>query len=221
MMLDMPTAVVVASRFLYNAVAVQRMLSTERFRIYASQDMIGVELGGALKNPLAIGAGMLEGMSMGINTISAYVTRSSMELMELCKAMGGEPHTISGLSGIGDLMLTAFGEMSRNRTFGKKLAQGEKLVDLLRTTTVEGVPTAQVAVYFADKCGLELPIFRSVASIIEGEELLENVHLDLLGKVAQGLEINPTTIDNPYYRPPPVAYSRLRGLSTDYTSSNG
>lgn len=63
--------------------------------------MIGVELGGALKNPLAIGAGMLEGMSMGINTISAYVTRSSMELMELCKAMGGEPHTISGLSGIG------------------------------------------------------------------------------------------------------------------------
>ncbi|RHY88653.1 hypothetical protein DYB35_007630, partial [Aphanomyces astaci] len=84
-------------------------------------DIIGVQLGGALKNPLAIGAGMIEGSGMGINTLAAYVTRSSLELQKLCIAMGGLPHTISGLSGIGDLMLTAFGSLSRNRTCGIRL----------------------------------------------------------------------------------------------------
>lgn len=122
-MLNYPTAVVVASRFLFNAVKVQRMLSTVHFRCYTSQDVIGVELGGALKNPLAIGAGMIEGSGMGINTMAAYITRSSLELQTLCKAMGGQPETISGLAGIGDLILTAFGDLSRNRTFGIKLSK--------------------------------------------------------------------------------------------------
>lgn len=96
-----PTAVVVASKYLYHAVTVQRALTTLHFRCYTTQDVIGVQLGGALKNPLAIGAGMIEGMGMGINTMAAYITRSSLELQALCKAMGGESQTISGLSGVG------------------------------------------------------------------------------------------------------------------------
>lgn len=122
-MQKMPTAVVVASKLLYHAVYVQRMLSTLYFRVYSSQDTTGVELGGALKNPLAIGAGIIEGSGLGINTMAAYVTRSSLELMELSRAMGGDRNTISGLSGIGDLMLTAFGDLSRNRTLGVRMAK--------------------------------------------------------------------------------------------------
>jgi len=118
-----PTAVVVASKFLYDAVTIQRAMSNKNFRCYTSQDVIGVELGGALKNPLAIGAGMIEGLGLGINSMAAFVTRSSLELQVLCKAMGGEPQTISGLSGVGDLMLTAFGDLSRNRTCGKRFGR--------------------------------------------------------------------------------------------------
>ncbi|KAF4133116.1 NAD-dependent glycerol-3-phosphate dehydrogenase C-terminus [Phytophthora infestans] len=124
---------------------------------------------------------MVEGAGYKINTLAAYVTRSSLELQKLCLAMGGQPMTISGLSGIGDLMLTAFGSLSRNRTFGLRLIQGEKSEDLLRETTVEGVPTAEVAVYFAEQCGLDLPIFRTVNAMIKGhvkreqlQELLMN-----------------------------------------------
>ena len=115
-----PTAVVVASDKLYHASAVQKFLSCECMRLYVTQDIIGVQLGGALKNPLAIGAGMIEGMGLGINTMSAFVARSCNELHQLCVAMGGAKNTISGLSGVGDLMLTAFGNLSRNRTCGMR-----------------------------------------------------------------------------------------------------
>ena len=169
LMQKMPSAVVVASKRLYHAVTVQRLLSSLDFRIYSSQDIVGVQLGGALKNPLAIGAGMIEGAKFGINTLAAYVTRSSLELQKLCVAMGGDPATISGLAGIGDLMLTAFGSLSRNRKFGSRLMKGEKIQDILKDFTVEGVPTAEVAVYFADQCGLELPLFQAVDAILKGK----------------------------------------------------
>ncbi|TMW64457.1 hypothetical protein Poli38472_013079 [Pythium oligandrum] len=164
-----PSAVVVASKYLYHAVYVQRALSTVDFRVYSSQDIIGTQLGGSLKNPLAIGAGMIEGAGLGINTLAAYVTRSSLELQKLCVAMGGQPITISGLAGIGDLMLTAFGSLSRNRTCGMRIIQGEKIEDILKETTVEGVPTAEVAVHFADQCGLDLPIFKAVNAMLKGQ----------------------------------------------------
>jgi glycerol-3-phosphate dehydrogenase (NAD+) len=164
-----PTAVVVASRPLYHAVRVQRLLSSLSFRIYTSQDTVGVELGGALKNPLAIGAGIIEGSGLGVNTMAAYVTRSSNELKRLCVAMGGEPDTIMGLAGIGDLMLTAFGNLSRNRSLGIRVAQGESVEEICKDYTVEGVPTAKVAVYYAEACGLDLPLFRTVAAILEGQ----------------------------------------------------
>ena len=161
-MQNMPTAVVVAARLLYHAVTIQRALSSLTFRIYSSQDLVGVQLGGALKNPLAVGAGMIEGAGFGINTLAAYVTRSSNELRSLCMAMGGDPDTITGLSGVGDLMLTAFGSLSRNRTLGQRLMKGEKLEDLLKENTVEGVPTAEVAVIYSKKCGLDTPIFDAI-----------------------------------------------------------
>jgi glycerol-3-phosphate dehydrogenase (NAD+) len=121
-------------------------------------------------------------MGLGINTMAAYVTMSSIELQSLCKAMGGEPQTITGLAGVGDLMLTAFGEQSRNRTLGKRLCKGELIQDITAHMTVEGVPTAAVAIHFADKCGLELPIFRTVAAILAGDMKIEDAHVHLMGR---------------------------------------
>lgn len=181
-MQNMPTAVVVASKLLYHAVTVQRALSSLYFRVYSSQDIVGVQLGGALKNPLAIGAGMIEGAGLGINTLAAYVTRSSHELRELCIAMGGHADTITGLSGVGDLMLTAFGSLSRNRTLGKRIMEGEKLEDIMREKTVEGVPTAQVAVAYAKKCGLEAPFFDAINKLLNGEVRPDEAQMLLMNR---------------------------------------
>jgi glycerol-3-phosphate dehydrogenase (NAD+) len=164
------------------ATAVQKFLSNNSMRVYVSQDVVGVQLGGALKNPLAIGAGMIEGLGLGINTMSAFVTRSCNELRQLCVAMGGKENTISGLSGVGDLMLTCFGNLSRNRTCGTRLVQGEKLEDILKTMTVEGVPTARVCVYYADMCGLDLPIFRCAAAVIDGKMSPEEARSALMSR---------------------------------------
>ncbi|KAJ1457966.1 NAD-dependent glycerol-3-phosphate dehydrogenase [Pelagophyceae sp. CCMP2097] len=215
-----PTAVVVASALLADAVTVQFALSGLRFRVYASQDTVGVELGGALKNPLALGAGMIEGRGYGINTMAAYVTRAARELSILSIAHGGKPETIAGLAGVGDLMLTAFGELSRNRNCGKhqsppletgtrrratdvarrrtktlaglRLARGEKLEDILGTATVEGVPTAQVAVEFAARCNLDLPLFTIIHGILSNEiEVDEALELIMKRPLGTEIPINP------------------------------
>jgi len=127
---------------------------------------VGVQLGGALKNPLAVGAGMIAGMGYGINTLSAVITRASSELCDLCVAMGGDPATIHGLSGIGDLMLTCFSPKSRNQQCGQRLMKGERINDILQEMTVEGVATAQVAMAYAEMCGLDLPLFGMVHSLL-------------------------------------------------------
>jgi len=187
-----PTAVVVASALLADAVTVQFALSGLRFRVYASQDTVGVELGGALKNPLALGAGMIEGRGYGINTMAAYVTRAARELSILSIAHGGKPETIAGLAGVGDLMLTAFGELSRNRNCGLRLARGEKLEDILGTATVEGVPTAQVAVEFAARCNLDLPLFTIIHGILSNEiEVDEALELIMKRPLGTEIPINP------------------------------
>uniref|UniRef100_A0A7S3K223 Glycerol-3-phosphate dehydrogenase [NAD(+)] n=1 Tax=Aureoumbra lagunensis TaxID=44058 RepID=A0A7S3K223_9STRA len=164
-----PTAVVVASFLLADAVSVQRLLATSRFRIYSSQDVVGVELGGALKNVLAIAAGMIDGSGFGINTMAAFVTRAARELSILALAYGGRAETVNGLSGIGDLMLSCFSPMSRNHSCGKRLVQGEKLTSILAHVTVEGVPTADVAVDFAHRCNLDLPLFAVVHAILQNQ----------------------------------------------------
>eukprot|EP00636_Phaeomonas_parva_P015372 CAMPEP_0118855076 /NCGR_PEP_ID=MMETSP1163-20130328/3033_1 /TAXON_ID=124430 /ORGANISM="Phaeomonas parva, Strain CCMP2877" /LENGTH=347 /DNA_ID=CAMNT_0006787903 /DNA_START=249 /DNA_END=1292 /DNA_ORIENTATION=+ len=182
MMTQQPTAVVVACTELDKAERIQRLLSSLWFRVYSTTDVVGVQLGGALKNPLAIGAGMIEGRGLGINTMAAYVTKAQLELQKLTIAMGGEPATVSGLSGVGDLMLTAFGSLSRNRTTGVRLAKGDRLEDICKEMTVEGVPTAAVAVHFADQHGLELPLFRAVAGILDGTLPIEHAHVALMGR---------------------------------------
>merc|ERR1719367_233493 len=156
-------------------------------------DLVGVELGGALKNPLAIAAGLIEGKGLGINTMAAFVTRSSQELQALARAMGGHELTVSGLSGVGDLMLTSFGDPSRNRTCGMRLVAGETMEQICATTTVEGVPTAQVAVHFADMCDLDLPIFRTIAAVLRGDMTPDEGMQSLLSRpVGQGRRGTPT-----------------------------
>lgn len=178
-----PTAVVVASDQLYLAVQVQKLLSNaSSFRVYTSQDPIGVQLGGALKNPLAVGAGMIAGMGFGSNTLSACVTRASRELCDLCVAMGGRPETVDGLSGIGDLMLTCFSSQSRNQRCGQRLMKGEGVKDIEKDFTVEGVATADVAVAYADMCGLACPIFRTVHALIHKLISPEEAIRDLMGR---------------------------------------
>mmetsp|Transcript_9088 Transcript_9088/g.19658 ORF Transcript_9088/g.19658 Transcript_9088/m.19658 type:complete len:184 (+) Transcript_9088:188-739(+) len=140
------------------------------------------KLGGALKNPLAVGAGMVSGMGFGTNTLSAMVTRASHELRQLCIAMGGNPRTIDGLAGMGDLMLTCFSSQSRNQRCGQRLMKGERVEDIQKNCTVEGIATADVAIVYADMCGLELPIFRCVHSLIHKKITPEEAVLDLMGR---------------------------------------
>jgi len=178
-----PTAVVVASDQLYLAAKIQRIMSNgETFRVYTSHDPIGVQLGGALKNPLAVGAGMIAGLGFGSNTLSASVTRASRELQDLCIAMGGQDDTIDGLSGIGDLMLTCFSSQSRNQRCGQRLIKGDSIENILKDYTVEGVPTADVAVAYADMCGLECPIFRTVHALIHKNISPEQAVKKLMGR---------------------------------------
>lgn len=162
-----PTTLVAASDSLFQAARVQRMLNNFRtIRVFTSNDPVGVQLGGALKNPLAVGAGMISGMGFGTNTLSAMVARASRELRLLCVAMGGNPRTIDGLAGMGDLMLTCFSSQSRNQRCGQRLMKGETVDEIQKEFTVEGIATADVAIAYADMCGLELPIFRCVHSLI-------------------------------------------------------
>ena len=135
-----PTTLVVASDVPCNAVRVQKMLSNfKTVRVFVSDDPIGVQLGGALKNPLAVGAGMVSAMGFGTNTLSAAVTRAANELRQLCVAMGANPRTIDGLAGMGDLMLTCFSAQSRNQRAGARLMTGETVEEIQKEMTVEGM----------------------------------------------------------------------------------
>ncbi len=163
-----PTAVVVASRDPAAAAMAQRAFRTTYFRVYTSDDVLGVQLGGALKNVVAIAAGMLHGLGLGDNSRAALLTRALAEMTRLGEAMGAKPLTFAGLAGMGDLILTATGALSRNRSLGIELAQGRPLDAILaeRRTVAEGVKTAQAAVALATQHGVELPIANEVAAIL-------------------------------------------------------
>eukprot|EP00970_Alexandrium_tamarense_P018808 scaffold13499_cov207-Alexandrium_tamarense.AAC.8 len=178
-----PTTLVVASDEMFQAVRIQNLMSNfKTLRVFTCDDPVGVQLGGALKNPLAVGAGMISGLGFGTNTLSAMVTRASHELRQLCTAMGGNPRTIDGLAGIGDLMLTCFSSQSRNQRCGQRLIKGEKVEDIQKNCTVEGIATADVAIVYADMCGLELPIFRCVHALIHKKITPDEAVLDLMGR---------------------------------------
>lgn len=163
-----PTALVAASRDAAAARAVQATFSNAYFRVYTSEDVVGVQLGGALKNVIALAAGMLVGLGFGHNAQAALITRGLAEISRLGARMGADPLTFAGLAGLGDLVLTATGELSRNRTLGVELGRGRGLEELLaeRRTVAEGVKTARTAVELAEREGVELPIAAEVARIL-------------------------------------------------------
>lgn len=179
-----PTAVVAASRDAAAAGAVQRAFSGARFRVYTASDVIGVELGGALKNVVAIAAGILEGLGLGNNPRAALITRGLAEITRLGIRMGADPLTFAGLAGMGDLILTATGQLSRNRALGVALAQGESL-EAYRTrhrTVAEGVNTSKAGAALAAREGVEMPITEKVFQVLfHGKAPSETVN-ELMGR---------------------------------------
>lgn len=162
----------------------QHTLAGERLRIYASDDVIGVEVGGALKNVIAIAAGASDGLGFGHNTRAALITRGLSEMARLAVAKGGGPLTLSGLAGMGDLVLTCTAELSRNRTVGYELGRGKRLEDVLKNLghVAEGVTTAHSAYHLASQIGVELPIVSEVYRVLyEGKPVGEAVR-DLLNR---------------------------------------
>ena len=155
-----PTAVVAAATEPGLAEAVQAAFSGPTFRVYTSSDPIGVEIGGSIKNVVAIGAGVLHGMGLGHNAMAALITRGLAEMTRLAVAMGGKAQTLAGLAGLGDLVLTCTGDLSRNRTVGVELARGRKLDEIVNSMKMvaEGVKTTDVAVSLAERYSVEMPI---------------------------------------------------------------
>jgi glycerol-3-phosphate dehydrogenase (NAD(P)+) len=164
----MPTAVALASYDPALGKKAQEVFSNDYFRIYTNPDVIGVELAGSLKNVVAIAAGVLEGMGYGFNTTAALLTRGLAEMARLGVAMGGSLQTFSGLAGMGDLVLTCTGGLSRNRTLGVRLGKGEKLDNIMKgaKTVAEGVKTARAARDLAGKYHVEMPIVDEVYQIL-------------------------------------------------------
>ena len=163
-----PTAVVAAAADHAVAQRAQRVFSTGYFRVYSHTDVVGVELGGALKNVIALAAGILEGLGLGYNTRAALITRGLAEITRLGVALGAHPMTFAGLAGMGDLILTATGALSRNRALGVALGQGQTLAQALagKSAVVEGVNTTRTAVALGERHGVELPIAREVANVL-------------------------------------------------------
>ncbi len=166
-----PTAVVAAAHNLADAQAVQGLFATRYFRVYSSTDLVGAQLAGALKNVIAIAAGILEGLGLGYNPRAALITRGLAEIARLGAAMGAQPGTFAGLAGMGDLVLTTTGALSRNRALGLAIAQGETLEQHRRKhrTVAEGATTAPAAVRLAERHGVELPIIAQVADVLYAE----------------------------------------------------
>lgn len=164
----MPTAVVVASPWEKMAQKIQRIFSNDYFRVYTSVDVTGAELGGSLKNVCAIAAGISDGMGFGSNTRAAIMTRGLAELVRLAVKKGANPITLSGLAGMGDLVLTCTGDLSRNRHVGLELGKGRKLSDILAgmTQVAEGVRTARSVHDLAKKLNVEVPLHEAVFRIL-------------------------------------------------------
>jgi len=181
---DLPTATVLGCRVHECAEELQRHLGSERFRIYSSDETIGIELGGALKNVFAISAGASDGFGLGDNSKAALVTRSLAELLRLGTAMGGNPRTFYGLSGAGDLIATCFSQHSRNRRVGEQLGRGKTLDEIASAThmVAEGIPTAKSARECARKLNIETPIIDQVYSILYEGKRPDQALQELLGR---------------------------------------
>jgi len=174
-----PTTAVAASEDIKLAEEIQEIFRTERFRIYTSDDVIGVELGGSLKNIIAIAAGVCDGLGFGSNAKAALLTRGLVEIVRLGVAMGAQKETFYGLSGLGDLTTTCVSQYSRNRWFGEEIGKGKKLTDILKETdmVVEGVATAKSAHDLSKKYNVEMPITEEIyKALYENKDPKKAVH---------------------------------------------
>ena len=181
---DIPTAIVAASRDLPTAAFVQNLFNRPAFRVYTSADALGVELGGALKNVIAIAAGIGDGLGFGDNSKAALVTRAIVEIRRLGVACGAQPETFTGLSGLGDLMVTCFSKLSRNRGFGERVGRGEKPAEIASSmlAVAEGYPTARSAYQLARKHDITSPVIDEVyAMLYQGKNVAQAVR-DLMSR---------------------------------------
>ncbi len=179
-----PTAIVAASRDASTAKTVQKLFHSPSFRVYTSADIIGVELGGALKNVIAIGAGVCDGLGFGDNSKAALVTRAITEIRRLGVACGAQAETFTGLSGLGDLMVTCFSHLSRNRGFGERLGKGEKTEAIVKSmvAVAEGFPTALSAYELARKHKVVTPIIDEVHAMLYLGKDVQKAVRDLMAR---------------------------------------
>ncbi|MBI1919979.1 MAG: NAD(P)H-dependent glycerol-3-phosphate dehydrogenase [Geobacter sp.] len=188
---EMPTAVAAAADDESVAKAVQKIFTTSYFRVYTNNDMVGVELGGAIKNVIAIAAGISDGLGFGYNTRAALITRGLAEITRLGRAMGAQQSTFSGLAGMGDLVLTCTGDLSRNRTVGIKLGQGQSLEHILgeMRMVAEGVKTTESAFGLAKRLGVDMPITEKVYQILYAGKSAREAVIELMTRdlKAEGL----------------------------------
>ncbi len=186
----LPTAVTVAGTQ-GDVEAISQCLSGPMFRIYRSDDVVGIEIGGAVKNVIAIACGIAMGRGLGNNARAAVISRGLAEMARLGEVLGARRETLMGLSGLGDLVLTCTGELSRNFTFGKGLGEGRTIADLMagRTSVVEGAVTAPAVVALADRIGVEMPIAGAINDVIAGRCSLDQAIERLLARPA-GDEFN-------------------------------
>jgi len=192
--LKYPTAVTIACRDLGHAERLQRLFYTKFFRVYVSQDLIGIQLCGALKNVIAIAAGIADGLNFGLNARAALITRGLAEITRLGVAMGANQMTFAGLAGMGDLVLTCTGDLSRNRTVGLKIGKGMELPAVTggMHMVAEGVKTTISAVQLAGKMGVDMPIISQVYEILyNGKDPKEAVREVMTRELKQELETEP------------------------------
>jgi glycerol-3-phosphate dehydrogenase (NAD(P)+) len=180
----LPTVAVAASRDPAAVASVQERFRGTAFRLYASDDVAGVETGGAMKNIIAIAAGVVEGLGLGHNAMAALITRGLAEISRLAAAAGGRRDTLAGLSGLGDLVLTCTGDLSRNRQVGIQLGRGRSLDDILRGTRMvaEGVRTTGAALALGERYGIELPITSQMAAVLAGHRSPREAVEALMGR---------------------------------------
>jgi glycerol-3-phosphate dehydrogenase (NAD(P)+) len=181
---ELPTAVVVASSSADAVGRVQQEFRSPCLRLYGSSDVVGVEIGGALKNIIAIAAGVVEGLGLGHNALAALITRGLAELTRLAVALGAQRETLAGLAGLGDLVVTCTGTLSRNRHVGIELARGRPLREILASTKMvaEGVRTTQAALMLSARSGIELPIVAQMAAVLDGRSDPRTAVLELMGR---------------------------------------
>jgi len=177
-----PTAVVIASGDRDLAASIQHEFSGPKFRLYTNHDPLGVEVGAALKNVIAIGAGICQGLGLGSNSVAALITRGLAEITRLAVAMGARPGTLAGLAGLGDLVLTCTGDLSRNRRVGIELAHGRTTHEIVSAMTMiaEGVETTSAAVELAHRFHVEMPISQQMDSILRGTRSPSDAIRDLM-----------------------------------------